>query len=82
MQSPNLQQHPQPQRLQPSLPQQPTVASPSQTHVEYAKRASAGTPTNPGHAPLDPHGRRAPQARSLEEEQLEIPAFLRRQVNS
>jgi cell division protein FtsZ len=82
MQSPNLQQHPQPQRLQPSLPPQPAVASPSQTHVEYAKRPSAGTPTNPGHAPLDPHGRRAPQARSLEEEQLEIPAFLRRQVNS
>jgi cell division protein FtsZ len=81
MQSPPAQPQLQPQRLQPSAPQQPT-AQPSPAHAEYAKRPSAATLTAPGHAPLDQHGRRAPQGRSLEEEQLEIPAFLRRQVNS
>jgi cell division protein FtsZ len=37
---------------------------------------------SPGHAGLDQHGRRASAARSIEDEQLEIPAFLRRQANS
>jgi cell division protein FtsZ len=82
LQSPQAQQPP-PQRLQPSAPPpQPTGGPPSQSHVEYGKRPSAAMLPAPGHAQLDQHGRRAPQARSLEEEQLEIPAFLRRQMNS
>jgi cell division protein FtsZ len=40
---------------------------------EYAKR--------PAHQGLDPHGRQAPVHNSMEEDQLDIPAFLRRQVN-
>jgi cell division protein FtsZ len=39
---------------------------------EYAKR--------PAHQGLDPHGRQAPVHNSPEEDQLEIPAFLRRQA--
>ena len=72
--------HPLPQR--PSSPPQPGSGQPSPVHAEYAKRPSAAMLNAPAHAPLDTHGRRAPQMRSLEEEQLEIPAFLRRQVNS
>jgi cell division protein FtsZ len=39
---------------------------------EYAKR--------PAHQGLDPHGRTAPVHNSVEEDQLDIPAFLRRQA--
>jgi cell division protein FtsZ len=35
----------------------------------------------PAQGMLDPHGRPTAQPRSLEDEQLEIPAFLRRQTN-
>ncbi|MBY6240747.1 cell division protein FtsZ [Methylosinus sp. Sm6] len=62
-------------------PPQRTAAAPAPSHADYAKRPAAPAPAPTGHAGLDPHGRRAP-VRSLEEEQLEIPAFLRRQVNS
>jgi cell division protein FtsZ len=52
----------------------------SPVHAEYAKR-----PMPPGYRPaqgaLDPHGRAPTQQRSLDDEQLEIPAFLRRQTN-
>jgi len=40
---------------------------------EYAKR--------PAHQGLDPLGRQVPVHHSAEEDQLEIPAFLRRQAN-
>jgi cell division protein FtsZ len=40
---------------------------------EYAKR--------PTHQGLDPMGRQAPVHNSVEEDQLDIPAFLRRQAN-
>jgi cell division protein FtsZ len=40
---------------------------------EYAKR--------PAHQGLDPMGRQAPVHNSVEEDQLDIPAFLRRQAN-
>ena len=55
---------------------------PSPMHTEYAKRPSASAlpPANP-QAGLDQHGRRAPTPRSVEEDHLEIPAFLRRQAN-
>ena len=58
---------------------QTRTAAPSAAHAEYAKRPQAPRPA----ATLDQHGRdqhvRSP-ARA-EEEQLEIPAFLRRQSN-
>jgi cell division protein FtsZ len=40
---------------------------------EYARR--------PAHQGLDPLGRQAPVHNSVEEDQLDIPAFLRRQAN-
>ena len=70
----------QPQTMRPPAPT--TASQPSPTHVEYAKRPSAPTLQNHGHAGLDPHGRRGPQVRPVEEDHLEIPAFLRRQANS
>ncbi len=51
-------------------------AAPTPTHAEYAKRpapAAAGR--------LDLHGRPAPVARQAEDDQLDIPAFLRRQTS-
>ena len=51
----------------PAMPRGPDPVS------EYAKR--------PAHQGLDPHGRQAPVHNSLEEDQLDIPAFLRRQAN-
>jgi len=45
---------------------------------EYAKRPPVSRPAPQG---LDPHGRPAPVASSLDDDQLEIPAFLRRQAN-
>ena len=45
---------------------------------EYAKRAPAPRPAPQG---LDSHGRPAPVAPSIDDDQLEIPAFLRRQAN-
>ncbi|MBK9081675.1 MAG: cell division protein FtsZ, partial [Rhizobiales bacterium] len=58
----------------PSVQQRP--AAPTPTHAEYAKRpapAAAGR--------LDLHGRPAPVARQSEDDQLDIPAFLRRQTS-
>jgi cell division protein FtsZ len=43
---------------------------------EYAKRSARPAPQG-----LDPHGRPAPVAAPLDDDQLEIPAFLRRQAN-
>jgi cell division protein FtsZ len=45
---------------------------------EYAKRPAAPRPAPQG---LDHHGRAAPVHNSIDEDQLEIPAFLRRQAN-
>ncbi|QGM45681.1 cell division protein FtsZ [Methylocystis heyeri] len=58
-------------------------AQPSPAHIEYAKRPSASAlPASGPQAGLDQHGRRAPMPRSVEEDHLEIPAFLRRQANN
>ena len=76
----------------PRLPQAPAAYAPQQAHAprppqapqggEYAKRPSLQQPA-PRHAggPTDQHGRALPPARSFEDDQLEIPAFLRRQSN-
>jgi cell division protein FtsZ len=49
----------------------------SPVHAEYAKRP-APQGYRPAQGQLDPQGRMPHQARSVEEDQLEIPAFLRR----
>ncbi|HEY8137593.1 MAG TPA: cell division protein FtsZ, partial [Methylocystis sp.] len=67
---------PQPQRQYPPQPPQPSPA-----HAEYAKRPSAGGAPQAPQPSLDQHGRRAVQVRGVEEDHLEIPAFLRRQGN-
>jgi cell division protein FtsZ len=57
--------------------QRPTARNPegrpSDPVSEYARRAAPQG--------LDPHGRSAPVHNSAEEDQLDIPAFLRRQAN-
>jgi cell division protein FtsZ len=43
---------------------------------EYARRGSSPAPQG-----LDPHGRPAPVHKPVDDDQLDIPAFLRRQAN-
>ncbi len=62
---------------QPQQYQRP--AAPAPAHADYAKRPAAPQ-QRPGQQPLDSHGRVAP-SRPSEDDQLEIPAFLRRQTN-
>ena len=66
-----------------AAPAAPPVApaaprAPAPVHADYAKRPAAPPARPQG---LDQHGRAAPAPRSYEEDQLEIPAFLRRQSN-
>jgi len=49
-----------------------------ETVSDYAKRPVIQRPAPQG---LDQHGRPAPVHNSVEDDQLEIPAFLRRQAN-
>ena len=56
------------------------TAPPPRGHSEYARRGSTAAAPAPQQAPLDPHGRSAPAPRPQEDE-LDIPAFLRRQAN-
>ncbi len=55
--------------------------APSPVHAEYAKRPAAPQPRPQAQPQLDLHGRAAPQQRHHEDDNLEIPAFLRRQAN-
>jgi cell division protein FtsZ len=50
----------------------------SESISEYSKRPVTQRPAPQG---LDQHGRPAPVHNSVEDDQLEIPAFLRRQAN-
>ncbi|MCZ7658016.1 MAG: hypothetical protein M5U07_09210 [Xanthobacteraceae bacterium] len=67
-----------------SQPMSPRRRAPAESRgpdavSEYAKRPAPQRPAPQG---LDPHGRPAPvQPRSMDDDQLEIPAFLRRQAN-
>ncbi len=64
--------------------QQPSYrpAAPAPVHNEYAKRPAApGGHLPTQRQPLDQHGRAAPAPRQSDDDQLEIPAFLRRQTN-
>ena len=61
------------------------VAGPSATHAMYARRAPAAPNAapaayRPAQGNLDAQGRIAAPVRSFEDDQLEIPAFLRRQT--
>ncbi|WP_419512294.1 hypothetical protein [Methylobacterium fujisawaense] len=71
---------PQPHMAQSHMAQ-PHMAQP---HVPPAPRAPAA-PAVPQYRPaqgnLDGQGRAAPQPRMMDDDQLEIPAFLRRQAN-
>ena len=59
----------------------PRAPQPSPAQAEYGKRPQAPGPHRSAHAGADQHGRAAPPARNFEDDQLEIPAFLRRQSN-
>ena len=59
----------------------PQRTAPSPVHAEYAKRSSPSHGYRPAQGALDPQGRVTPSQRSFADEQLEIPAFLRRQAN-
>ncbi|MFB0490353.1 cell division protein FtsZ [Methylobacterium sp. OAE515] len=61
---------PQPQMAQPPVPQAPR-----------APAAPAVPQYRPAQGNLDGQGRMAPQPRMMDDDQLEIPAFLRRQAN-
>lgn len=60
-------------------PMQPAAPAPSAAHAEYMRRPAVPA-SRPAQGQLDQLGRAAPN-RSSEEDQLEIPAFLRRQAN-
>ncbi len=55
-------------------------SAPTAAHQEYAKRPAVSAQNyRPAAGNLDAHGRQPTPSRSIEDEQLEIPAFLRRQ---
>jgi len=68
-------------------PQRPTARNPEGRHPEaQAPESRPADPVSeyarrPAPQGLDPHGRAAPVHNSGEEDQLDIPAFLRRQAN-
>src|SRR5215213_3538195 len=63
----------------PPMPPLPRPQEPrSESVSDYAKRPAPQRPAPQG---LDQHGRQAPVNNSLDDDQLEIPAFLRRQAN-
>ena len=60
-------------------PVAPRAAPPAQTHADYGRPQSRALAPRVAQGALDPHGRAAAKPSSIEEDQLEIPAFLRRQ---
>ena len=69
-----------PAKLQPAQPREPKLRQPA----PEARRLAPQDPQlyAPRRGQLDDHGRAVPQPRAMQEEdQLEIPAFLRRQAN-
>jgi cell division protein FtsZ len=74
---------PEPRAVAPIAPRPAPAPRPIEPRIqepvsEYAKRPPAPRPAPQG---LDQHGRPAPVHNSIDEDQLEIPAFLRRQAN-
>jgi cell division protein FtsZ len=72
---------PQPQAQQPRAPEAPQRPAVSSVHAEYTKRQPAGQGYRPAQGNLDNQGRSPAPQRNFEDDQLEIPAFLRRQAN-
>jgi cell division protein FtsZ len=74
----------QPRVSEPPMAAEPASAAPSATHEMYARRPAMPAASAPAYRPaqgnLDPQGRVAAPQRGLEDDQLEIPAFLRRQA--
>jgi cell division protein FtsZ len=68
---------------EPTAPASPIAAQPSATHALYGRRPVAQQPQaaayRPAQGQLDGQGRIPAPTRSFEDDQLEIPAFLRRQ---
>ncbi|MBN8534250.1 MAG: cell division protein FtsZ [Rhizobiales bacterium] len=68
---------------EPAMPAAPMPAQPSPTHALYGRRPvaqqPAAAPYRPAQGQLDGQGRIPAPTRSFEDDQLEIPAFLRRQ---
>ncbi len=64
----------------PPAPVAAPSAAPSAAHAEYMRRPAPRPVQAPAQGQLDVRGRQ-PAARSVEDDQLEIPAFLRRQAN-
>lgn len=60
--------------------QRPAAPGMSPAHAEFAKRPAAPQGYRPAQGQLDAHGRGQAPARGLDDDQLEIPAFLRRQA--
>jgi cell division protein FtsZ len=79
-QAPHPQTHPQ-EAMQPVRPAEPPRAPVSPVHAEYAKRPPVPQGYRPAQGALDPQGRITSPVRAAEDDQLEIPAFLRRQAN-
>jgi cell division protein FtsZ len=72
------------QRMAPPMPKSqpmPPLARPQETREPVSEYAKRPAPQRPAPQGLDQHGRQAPVNNSLEDDQLEIPAFLRRQAN-
>jgi len=65
----------------PERPMQPRPAPRPQVQARPAEPVSDYAKRPPQHQGLDSHGRQAPVHNSPEEDQLDIPAFLRRQAN-
>jgi cell division protein FtsZ len=71
-----------PRAIAPSLPASAPQQRPGQStvlHADYGRPQPRVAPPRPAQGSLDPHGRVAARPAALEEDQLEIPAFLRRQ---
>jgi len=68
-----------PARLQPAQPREPKLRQPAPEQRRTVSQESQLYAPRRGQ--LDDQGRLAPQARTQEDDQLEIPAFLRRQAN-
>jgi cell division protein FtsZ len=71
------------QAPRPVAPSLPAPQRPAQTamHAEYGRPQPRVAAPRPAQGSLDPHGRMAARPAAFEEDQLEIPAFLRRQSN-
>jgi cell division protein FtsZ len=75
---PRKAQRPAPRPAAPPMPQPRTQERVPDAVSEYGRRPQGGRSAPQG---LDQHGRPAPMPSAMDDDQLEIPAFLRRQAN-